>query len=125
MPRRLTQVLAAFALVATLAGCAGSASYAGGPTPEEEHGIVDPGWDVTLWTVDDEDTTTRHGKTYVEPGRRKLRIRIEHPIESDDWAPYEFRNIIIDVAAKTLYAIDRQKGEFPPYDVDINEFDLE
>ncbi len=48
MHKRLTQALAALTLAVTLAGCAGSPSYAGGPTPDEEHGVVDPGWDVTL-----------------------------------------------------------------------------
>ena len=120
----LTPILAALTLSLALTACAGSPSYAGGPTADDAHGIVDPGWDVSLFTVDGQDTANRHGQTYVAPGRRRLGIRIEHPLESDDWKPYENRVIVIDVVPSTLYTLDRKPGEYPPYEVNINQFDL-
>ncbi len=113
------------ALCLLLTGCVGGPSYAGGPTTEEPHGVVDPGYDVSLWRVDGHDTVSRGGETYLAPGRRRLLVRIQHDIESDDWAPKEMRIVPIDVEENTLYTIDRKPGEFPPWEIDIRKYPLE
>jgi hypothetical protein len=112
-------------LLLALAGCVGGPSYAGGPTTEEPHAVVDPSTDITLWRVDGHDVETRSGKTYVAPGTRRLSIRIEHPIESDAWEPKEEVVLPLRAEAGKYYLLERKPGLRPPYQVRVRQFRLD
>lgn len=114
---------ASFLLFAT--GCVGGPSYAGGPTTEQPHAIVDPATDITLWRVDGHDVETRSGKTYVTPGHHKLSLRIEHPIDSDSWEPHEEVVLPLNAEAGRWYVLERKAGVRPPYEVRIRKFRIE
>lgn len=116
---RTALVLLVLALI--LGGCGGP-SYSGGPSDEQPHGWVIPGPDVTVWRIDGKDTYSRGGTQLVEPGRRKLRVRIEFPIEDEgSGPPHEYKNIELDVKAGHSYFLERKESEFPPYELKVTE----
>ncbi|MBX3472399.1 MAG: hypothetical protein KF878_36570 [Planctomycetes bacterium] len=112
---------AALALtLATLSGCVGGPSYAGGPTEEEPHGLVIPGDDVFIWAVDGRDVSSRRNKTYVEPGHRRLKIRFNYPIDNESANPYEFKDLDLNVEDGRAYLIERKgEGQFGPYELEV------
>jgi hypothetical protein len=116
-PARLAALLLACLLPL---GCGGP-SYAGGPTDEQPHGVVIPGLDVTIWRVDGRDTDTRTGSLLLEPGRRRLKVRIDFPIDDESPIPFEYRDLDLDVEAGHVYRIDRAEGELPPYELNVSE----
>ncbi|MCO5166812.1 MAG: hypothetical protein M9894_10660 [Planctomycetes bacterium] len=106
--------------LAALAGCVGGPSYAGGPTEEEPHGVVIPGDDVFLWAVDGQDVPSRRSKAYVEPGARRLKVRINYPIDNESATPYEYKDVVINVEDGRAYLIERKgEGQFGPYEVEV------
>lgn len=116
-PRPLSIVLLALVV---LAGCVGGPSYAGGPTEEEPHALVIPGEDVTIWRVDDWDVPSRSSTAYVAPGRRRLRVRYEFPIDSESSKPYEYEDLNLTLEAGRVYLIERTgEGQFGPYGVEV------
>ncbi len=121
-PRAVPRALALVALAAGLAGCAGP-SYAGGPTGDDPHGVVIPGRDVTLWEVDGRDVPSRSGRARVAPGRRRLKVRLEFPLASDAWQPFEYREVELLVVEGHQYLLERtgEEGPFGPYELGIRE----
>ncbi|RMG07720.1 MAG: hypothetical protein D6731_23110 [Planctomycetota bacterium] len=119
----MTRTVAPFAplLLALCAGCVSGPSYAGGPTSEEPHAVVDPSTDITLWRVDGQDVASRVGETLVEPGLRRLKIRIEADIADDSPTPYEYRDITLYAEPGATYVIERKPGDMPPWEVDIRK----
>ncbi len=111
-------------LLALLAGCVSGPSYAGGPTTDQPHAIVDPGVGVHMWKVDGHGVDTRTGEIYLEPGRREILVRVWHPVESDERPelPYDMKTIPIHAEAGTVYTLDRLRGEYAPYKVDIRQY---
>lgn len=118
MPRSLHTLLLSLLL---LAGCSSYPSYAGGPEAEDPHGILNPQGDLTVWGVDGKRTHTRSFRIYVAPGRRNIRVRIEHPIKSDAAKPFEFQNVTLDIEAGVIYHLTRKESELPPYEVEVKE----
>ena len=104
-----------------LSGCVGGPSYAGGPREDQAHGTIVPGPDITLWRVDGWDVGSRGSEAYVAPGRHKLRVRFETPIESDETIPsFEFRELEVDVTDGGVYYVQRTgEGTFGPFDVQV------
>lgn len=120
MTTRLRPLLALLALVVLVAGCAGGPSYAGGPTEEEPHALVIPGEWVSLWRVDDWDVPSRTSAAYVAPGRRRLKVRYEFPIDNESHRPYEYEVLTLDLEAGRTYLIERTgEGQFGPYGVEV------
>ena len=111
-------------LLVLLAGCVGGPSYSGGPTTDQPHAIVDPGVGVHTWKVDGRNVDTRTGEIYVAPGLRKVLVRVWHPVESDErpHEPYDMKTIPIHAEAGTVYTLDRLRGEFAPFKVDIRQY---
>jgi hypothetical protein len=115
MPR----LLLALALLVVLPGC-GSPSYAGGPTDDDPHGLVIPGDDVTIWRVDDMDVPSRSATARLAPGRRRLKVRYEYPIESDATIPFEYEELELTIEDGRTYLIERTgEGPFGPYGVQV------
>lgn len=111
---------ALLALVTLVAGCVGGPSYAGGPTEEEPHAVVIPGDDVTIWRVDDWDVPSRSSTTYVAPGRRRIKVRYEYPIDSEASKPYDYEELNLTLEAGRIYLIERTgEGQFGPYGVEV------
>ena len=110
-------------------GCVFGPSYAGGPTSEDPHGIVDPEEAVSILFVDGL-KTPRSSSIYVEPGLRQIRVRIEFPMTREDAKPFEIRDIELRVQANHLYEISRKDPPEdiielgPPYELLIREFEL-
>lgn len=114
----MARLLLALALLA-LTGC-GSPSYAGGPTDEDPHGLVIPGDDVTIWRVDGLDVPARSATARVAPGRRRIKVRYEYPIESDAAEPFEYEDVELTIEAGRVYLIERTgEGPFGPYGVEV------
>lgn len=117
--RALSVALAVCAL-ALSSGCVGV--YYGGPDEyEQPHALIRPGVDITIWKVDGQPTTRHSFEVMVEPGRRKVTVRIEHPMESDSPTPFERQTLIIDCQDGMTYHLERKPGESAPYVVDISE----
>lgn len=117
--------LAAWLLV-TLLGCNGP-DYAGGPTADDPHGTIDPDNDVSIWRIDGFDTLSRNSEIRVAPGLRRVKVRIEFPIESESATPFEYREIDLRVEEGHLYAIRRKEIETeidlgPPYELEIRDY---
>lgn len=108
------------ALALSLIGCGGP-SYAGGPTEEEPHGLIVPGLDVTIWRVDGADTDTRTGALRVAPGLRKLKVRIDYPIDDESAIPFEYQDLDLQVEEGHVYRIDRTEEVIPPYHLNVTE----
>lgn len=117
---RLPRLLWGGLLCLLLSGCGGP-SYAGGPTEEEPHGVVVPGLDVTIWRVDGFDTETRTGALLVAPGLRKLKVRIDYPIDNESPVPFEYQDLELQVDEGRIYRIDRTEEDFPPYHLNVTE----
>ena len=117
----LRAALALLALVLLLTPGCGGPSYAGGPDAEQPHAVVVPGTDVTIWRVDGFDTDTRTGSLRVAPGRRRLKVRIDFPIDDESPVPFEHRDLELEVVAGRTYVIDRAEGEIPPYELKVSE----
>lgn len=116
---RLLTVALSGALL-TLAGCVGGPSYAGGPTEEEPHALVIPGDDVTIWRIDDRDVPSRSSKAYVAPGRHRLRVRYNFPIDNESATPYDWEDLNLTFEAGRVYLIEREgEGQFGPYGVTV------
>lgn|SRR5690606_36851871 len=112
----------ALALSLLLLGGCGGPSYGGGPSDEMPHGRVVPGPDVTVWRIDGKDTYSRSGTQLVEPGRRKLRVRVEYPIDDEgSGPPYEYKDLDLKVEAGRTYYLERGEGEFAPYELKVTE----
>ncbi len=116
-PRPLSIVLLALVV---LAGCVGGPSYAGGPTEEEPHALVIPGEDVTIWRVDDQDVPSRSSTAYVAPGRHRIKVRYNFPIDNESSKPYDFEELNLTLEAGRVYLIERTgEGQFGPYGVEV------
>lgn len=102
-------------------GCASGPDYAGGPSSEDPHGVVSPGDGITIWAVDGYATASRAFSVMVAPGRRKLKVRLEHPIESEAWAPFEYKTLTFEVEQGVTYYLSRKESEFPPYEIEVKE----
>lgn len=114
------------AVLAALLGCAGGPDYEGGPTSEQPHGIVDAERDVTIWRVDGFDTYTRNS-VRVAPGLRRIKVRIEFPIDNESAVPYEKREISLKVEPGHLYELARKEVDTeidlgPPYELEIRDY---
>ena len=101
------------AVLAALLGCAGGPDYEGGPTSEQPHGIVDAERDVTIWRV--------------APGLRRIKVRIEFPIDNESAVPYEKREISLKVEPGHLYELARKEVDTeidlgPPYELEIRDY---
>ena len=116
-----TRAMLALGIVLLLAGCVGGPSYAGGPREDEPHAVVIPGEDVTIWAVDGYDVPSHSSTAYLAPGRRKLRVRIEFPIENESPTPYEYKEMDVTVEDGDVILLSRSGGEdaFGPYDVEV------
>jgi hypothetical protein len=113
--------------LASLVGCVSGPDYAGGPTSEQPHGIVDPDRDISIWRVDGFDTLSRNSAILLEPGLRRVKIRIEFPIDSEAAQPFEYRELNLRVEANHLYELSRKEIESeydlgPPYEVEIRDY---
>ncbi len=109
-------------LLGVLTGCA-SQHYAGGPTSDEPHAILDAEEDVTVWAVDGYETTTRD-QVRVAPGSHIVRVRLEYPMEgvhSESPTPREYQQLDLDLKAGHRYTFLRKETEFPPYEVLVIE----
>ncbi len=101
-----------------LAGCVSGPDYRGGPSSDEPHGWVSPGADVSVWKVDGQQTATRNFTLKVAPGRRRLLVRLQHPIESEDAEPYDWIDLPLHVDEGRVYYLDvKQPADLPPYQV--------
>lgn len=104
------------ALVLCLAGCTGT--YHGGPLDSDEpHGLLRPGEDVTIWAVDGMPTSTRSFKVMVAPGRRQLRLRVEHSIESESPEPHSTRTYTLQVEDGVAYHLERRLNSDDEIDI--------
>lgn len=113
-------LLLLLALVLPLAGCAGGPSYAGGPTEEDPHGVVIPGEDVFIYRVDGHDVDSRSSPTYVEPGRRRIRVRFQYDIDSESATPQEYKELELTVEPGDVFLIERTgEGQWGPFDVEV------
>lgn len=119
MPTRLRLALLAFAL-ALCGGCA-SPDYAGGPTRDDPHAWLDPGPDVTIRAVDGRSAGYANFSIRVAPGLRNVRVRLEHPIESDDQYPFDEVDVTIRAEEGRRYLIDRELRDFPPHRAVVRE----
>ena len=117
---RSWQALGAALGALLLSACAGP-DYAGGPVGDEPYGVISPGSEVTVWQVDGYATEDRNFDVRVAPGLRTLRVRIEHPIESDSAKPYEYRQMTLSVEEGVHYLLDRRPGPYPPYEIVVRE----
>lgn len=113
----------ALALGCLLSGCQGV--YYGGPEDSDEpHAVVRPGVDLTIWAVDGQPTTRHSFEVLVAPGRRRIGVRIEHPVESESATPFERKDVLIDCKDGVTYHLERKVGREsvgPPYEVSISE----
>ena len=125
MIRRPCRLLLSSVVALLLAGCAGGPDYAGGPSEDEPHAIVDPGVDVNLWAVDGHAPSTRIGPVRIAPGRRVLKLRIEADIEDETPTPYEYREVPLYAEKGMLYTIDRKPSQRPPWELDIRQLPFE
>lgn len=109
----------ALALLA-LGGCVAGPSYTSGPAEDEPHATVIPGDDTSVWRVDGWDTYARREEVYLQPGRRKLHVRFEYPIESEAQVPYEWKDLEVDAKDGERYLLQRTgEGEHGPYGVEL------
>ncbi|MBL4843896.1 MAG: hypothetical protein JKY65_00100 [Planctomycetes bacterium] len=112
--------LCATLLLTLCGGCTGV--YYGGPDDSDQpHALIRPGVDVTIWKVDGQPTTRHSFEVMVAPGRRKILIRVEHPMESESPIPHDRTNVIIDCKDGMTYHLERRPGEGAPYEVDVSE----
>lgn len=113
----------ALALGCLLSGCQGV--YYGGPDDSDlPHALVRPGVDVTIWAVDGQPTTRHSFEVLVEPGRRRVSVRIEHPVESESATPFERKDVLIDCKDGVAYHLERKIGPDTlgsSYEVSISE----
>jgi hypothetical protein len=119
MTRRRAPALALL-LALPLGGCTAGPSYSGGPTEDDPHATLLSDDDMSVWRVDGWDTYTRTGEIYLEPGRRKLHVRMQYPVESEAQVPWEMKDL--DVVAhdgEVLLLRRTGEGEHGPYGVDL------
>lgn len=118
---RLLQLV--LALSCSLAGCAAGPSYAGGPVEDEPHAVVIPGPYVTIWRVDGADVPGRSSELLIAPGRHRLKVRFEYPIDSEAQTPHEMKELEASFEAHRTYDIVRtgDEGEFGPWSVELRE----
>lgn len=109
----LSRVLSVFAaaLALTLSGgCTGV--YYGGPDDEDQpHAWIRPGLDITIWSVDGQPTTRHSFEVMVAPGRRKIRVRVEHSMDSESGTPFERQTLVLDCKDGMTYHLERKPGE--------------
>ena len=82
---------------------------------------MSPGEDITLWAVDGYATASRAFAIRVAPGHRKVKVRIEHPIESQSWKPFEYKTLTLNVEPGVTYTLSRKEADMPPYEVEVHE----
>ncbi len=119
MPTRLRLVLLALAL--TVCGGCASADYAGGPSGDDPHAWLDPGPAVTIRAVDGRSTGYANFAIRVAPGLRKVHVRLEHPIDSEDQHPFDEVDVTIRAEEGRTYLIDRELNDFPPHRAVVRE----
>jgi hypothetical protein len=109
------------ALVLCLGGCTGT--YHGGPLDSDlPHAIVRPGLDVTIWAVDGMPTSSRSFEVMVEPGRRVLTLRVEHPVESDSGDPHSKQSYVLECEDGLTYHLERRESSDDDIDVTTARF---
>ena len=112
--------LCATLLLTLCGGCTGV--YYGGPDDSDlPHALIRPGVDITIWKVDGQPTTRHSFEVMVAPGRRKIQLRVEHPMASDAATPFDKTVVIVDCKDGMVYHLERKPGDRDPYEVDISE----
>lgn len=106
-----------------LSGCAAGPSYAGGPAEEEPHAVVIPGPYVFLLRVDGVAVPGRSSEALVAPGRHRLTVRFEYPIDSEAQTPRETKDLDATFEDGRVYDIIRtgDEGEYGPWSVELRE----